>query len=148
MNEVVFKASAALSPTRGIHSGNCGFSRFQQKGGKKIATLTKPGFTHNTISHPLPSGKTCPCTWRDEVLKPTRQTGDNREVKGPIGSGHGHMTRPQAIPKRLPALVFSGARWPACRGLLMRSCREKKSRHCSGAEESIGYLSKGALSGI
>lgn len=92
--------------------------------------------------------KTWPCFWRDKDLKLTRQTRDNREVKGPIGSGHGHMTRPQAIPKRLPALVFSSARWPACRGLLMRSCREKKSRHCSGTEESIGYLSKGALSGI
>lgn len=41
MNQVVFKASAALSPTRGIHSGNCGFSRIQQKGRKKNSDTNK-----------------------------------------------------------------------------------------------------------
>lgn len=143
-----FQGIGCIESHKGYSLWELWIQQISAKGQKKNSDTNK-AWSHAQYRQSSTSfWKTCPCTWRDKDLKPTRRTRDNREVKGPIGSGHGHMTRPQAIPKRLPALVFSSARRPACRGLLMRSCREKKSRHCSGAEESIGYLSKGALSGI
>lgn len=135
----VIKALAAFDPTGGSTQGivdSADFSTSVEKG--QNVTLTRAGLRHKTVSYWLPTSPylfMCASCWPHKDLKPEEE----REVKGPIGSGHGHMTRPQAIPKT--AAHFSMQQCAVARP--QRTVNEKLSR-----EEKPALFRSGGINRI
>lgn len=52
-----FQGIGCIESHKGYSLWELWIQQISAKGRKKIVTLTKPGVMHNTVSHPLPSGK-------------------------------------------------------------------------------------------